>query len=284
MKLSPDLEAWLYSQGFDDSATVEAIEGGCISDAFRVSNGRRTFFVKQKLNAPSNFFEAEAEGLSYLWAACNLPTPKVHRYGKNFIALDYVSAGAQRPDFWQELARLLATLHQCTREQFGFINNNFIGESVQSNAPSSNGYDFFAEQRLIYQAKLAQAAGYFSLQDLHDVETIAAALPRLVPEQAASLLHGDLWSGNIHVSSRGEPVFIDPAVYYGWAEADLAMTLLFGGFPESFYEAYEGYYRLEKGWKDRADIYNLYHLMNHLNLFGSSYYAQVRRIIDRYSK
>jgi len=283
MKLSPDLEAWLYSQGFDDSTTIEAIEGGCISDAFRVSNGSRTFFVKQKLNAPSRFFEAEAEGLSYLWAACNLPTPKVHRYSKTFIALDYLSPGAQRPDFWQELARLLATLHQCTREQFGFINDNYIGESVQSNTSTSDGYEFFAEHRLIHQAKLAQAAGYFSLQDLHDVETISAALPDIVPKQAASLLHGDLWSGNIHVSSLGEPVFIDPAVYYGWAEADLAMTQLFGGFPEQFYETYTEYCPLEKGWKDRADIYNLYHLINHLNLFGSSYYAQVRRIIDRYS-
>lgn len=279
-----ELQSWLSADGLNKPSGVEPLGGGNISEAFRLDyQNRRSLFVKQLRNAPPRFFEAEYEGLSYLQSACNLNSPEVLGYGERFIVMRYIYSGKQRADFWENLAQQLALMHRCQREEFGFINDNYCGKSPQKNPFSRNGYEFFAEHRLLFQAERAFAAGKLDERDRADVVTLCKRLPVLIPEQRASLLHGDLWSGNVMVSAQGEPVFIDPAVYFGWAESDLAMTLLFGGFPEQFYAAYCDGYPMLPGWRKRAEIYNLYHLLNHLNLFGGAYYQEVRHVLDRYS-
>jgi fructosamine-3-kinase len=150
------------------------------------------------------------------------------------------------------------------------------------NAWTSDGHEFFSVQRLIFQADLAERGGYLEKHDREGVEKVIQKLPDLVPMQPASLLHGDLWSGNAIVDSDGNPAMIDPATHYGWAEAELGMTALFGGFPREFYLAYNEERPLASGWRERLSIYNLYHLLNHVNLFGFGYLGQVRAIIQRF--
>ncbi|MBN1665608.1 MAG: fructosamine kinase family protein, partial [Anaerolineales bacterium] len=152
----------------------------------------------------------------------------------------------------------------------------------QPNPWQADGYRFFAEQRLLYQARLARRRNLIEAADLAQVEGLAARLPDLVPEQPAALLHGDLWTGNAASDSAGRPALIDPAAYYGWAEAELAMTTLFGSFPAEFYAAYEEARPLAPGYRGRFDLYNLYHLLNHVNLFGRGYLGQVQAILRRY--
>lgn len=283
MDLVPDLQAWLQQQEGNGPDHIEVIEGGCISQAFCVSQGNEHWFIKQKVSAPDHFFEAEAEGLNYLHTSGNVNTPEVLQVGEQYIVMRYIEPSAQRANFWDLLAEQLALLHDCTRLEFGFFNDNFCGETPQINTFSSSGFHFYRENRFRFQAQRALAARLLEAKDYQDVLSIADRLPQLVPQQPASLLHGDLWSGNVHVSDEGEPVFIDPAVYFGWAESDLAMTSLFGGFPERFYDVYLATRALEPGWRERIPIYNLYHLLNHLNLFGEGYFPAVRKILDRFA-
>jgi fructosamine-3-kinase len=283
MTLLPDLQAWLKSQRLHDSVGLTPITGGDVSEAFCLTDSKGAkYFIKQKFSAPSRFFESEAQGLSYLNVSCNLKTPNVLAYGNQFIVMDYMASAPQGKRFWESLGEDLALMHSCTREQFGFVNNNYCGTTPQINQFCDDGYEFFSHQRLRYQADLALSAGLLLPADYQGIIELAQRLYQWIPDQPPSLLHGDLWSGNVLVSEQGGPVFIDPAVYYGWPETDLAMTRLFGGFPPRFYEAYAACIDLEPSWEDRIPIYNLYHLLNHLNLFGESYYASVREVLDRF--
>ena len=177
----------------------------------------------------------------------------------------------------------MAALHKHTQPKFGFESDNYIGSTPQPNPWTSDGYEFFAEHRLGYQAELARNRGLLSMKEAEGVSRIAARLPELVPEQPASILHGDLWSGNATTDSEGQPVIIDPAAYYGWAEADLAMMVLFGRPAGRFWQAYQDIQKLEPGWEERFPVYNLYHLLNHLNLFGRGYHGHVISVVRRFS-
>ncbi|MBU0510724.1 MAG: fructosamine kinase family protein, partial [Chloroflexi bacterium] len=188
----------------------------------------------------------------------------------------------RRGGYWTEFGRQLASLHNHTRPQFGFAHDNYIGSTPQPNPWTDDGYEFFAEHRWLFQSHLARQRGLISRDELRQIERLSARLPKLVPEQPASLSHGDLWSGNAMTDSRGAPAIIDPAAHYGWAEAELAMTTLFGSFPGTFYRAYEEIRPLEPGYQSRFPVYNLYHLLNHVNIFGSSYLGQVQSILSRY--
>ncbi len=278
-----DLEAWFNTNGIDSSKSRQNVSGGCISEALRIDSPQGPLFVKFRQHAPPRFYEAEAEGLDYLHLACNLKVPEVIAYGDRFIVMNFIQPAPHAAHFWEELGHQLALLHACERDQFGFINDNYCGETRQVNTLDVDGHHFFAQCRLLFQARMAWDNGKLEAMDMKAIERICERLPRLIPEQPASLLHGDLWSGNVHVSPEGKPVFIDPAVYFGWAEIDLAMTRLFGGFPERFYQAYQEQRPLERGWEKRLPLYNLYPLLNHLNLFGSGYQASVRDILKRFS-
>ena len=285
-----DVRAWLDRQGYGVIQAVQPVAGGCINNGARLlTSTGGSFFLKTNPAAPMDMFERESEGLSALQGAGEaasaewprVPLPYAH--GDNFLLLEDLRPAPRRNGFWAEFGRRLANLHHKSSPQFGFPHNNYIGSTPQLNQWTADGHQFFAMQRLHFQADLAQRNGLFNARDLHQVELLCQRLTELIPPQPASLLHGDLWIGNVISDSQGAPAMIDPAVHFGWAEAELAMTSLFGAFPDDFYSAYQETFPLEKGFRQRFPIYNLYHLLNHLNLFGSGYLSQVRSILHRFT-
>ncbi|MEW6690396.1 MAG: fructosamine kinase family protein [Pseudomonadota bacterium] len=234
--------------------------------------GRLKRAVFRKEGPASSAFASEFEGLQALRAA-GVNAPEPYACGETFIEMQRLRLGA-RPD-WPALARMIAKLHRNTGERFGWASDNWIGLAPQKNAWSNDWPSFFWEFRLLPQlskANLLEEAKNLNVSRFFENY-------RPVP----SLLHGDLWNGNIGFTPGG-PVVFDPAVYYGDREADLAMTELFGGFPGEFYASYNELFPLDAGYRNRKHLYNLYHLLNHLNLFGSGYRARVHATLDRLAR
>ncbi len=284
MKLPPPVVSWLESEGYGSVEESHPVAGGCINSGARLITGSgHTFFLKQNASAPESMFSREMDALRMLAVPDGPRVPIPYLEGIEFLLLEDLNPATPSGDYWESFGRQLAALHSHIAEQFGFDDDNFIGSTPQPNRWTSDGYEFYAEHRLGYQAELALQQGLINRADFRAVLALSAKLPQLVPAQPASLIHGDLWSGNAVVGPSGEPAIIDPAAYYGWAEAELGMTNLFGGFPEAFYKAYEEVGNLEDSWRERLPIYNLYHLLNHVNLFGAGYLGQVRSILQRFS-
>jgi len=280
--------------GYGKIRNAASLGGGCINNATRLETENGSLFLKTNDRCPHDMFEREAEGLTAL-AEFPFPrgrgvrgegeirTPQSFLFSTNFILLEYIEAGARKKDFWETLGEQLARLHLRTSPRFGFDHNNYIGSTPQINTWEEDGYKFFGEHRLLFQAELWSKRNQQSaFSNQKSFNTLIKRLPELIPPQPASLIHGDLWSGNIHTDEGGNPVLIDPAAHYGWAEAELAMMNLFGSTPDPFFHAYESVRPLQKGYKERFDLYNLYHLLNHANLFGGSYVSSVNAIIHRY--
>jgi len=249
-------------------ADAQAVSGGCIHRCYRATLDGRAVFLKTNEARFADAFAAEADGLSALRkAGCTAPEPLAH--GTTYLLMEFLEL-KPRGDF-AALGRMLAALHRSQGDAFGWPRDNYIGSTPQANARSTGWQHFWREHRLGPQLTLARSNG-FAL-DLPDVSRL---LENHHP--APSLLHGDLWSGNAAFLASGAPVLFDPAVYYGDRETDLAMTELFGGFPPEFYSAYgsAAYGPLPAGHETRKHLYNLYHLLNHLNLFGGSYLGQVQ--------
>jgi len=280
---------------------LASIGGGCIADAgvATFADGSKAF-VKRAAGAPDMFepdmFEREAEGLRALAAAEAIRVPQVLAVGEQALVLEMIQEAPKKRGFFEAFGQDFAKLHAHRGKAFGFLHDNFIGSTRQRNDPLDGPWDeaaeddgstwpeFFVERRLRFQLRLAVNAGHDrELERLLDraeariIELLSAAI------ELPSILHGDLWSGNFIVDDRGQACLIDPAVYYGHREADLAMTRLFGGFDASFYGAYAEAWPLAPGHQDRLAIYQLYHLLNHLNLFGSGYFAQSQRILQHYA-
>ena len=275
-KLPKEVQIWLKNNGCGRIVSSELVVGGCINDGIRIiPDTGQTYFLKMNNKAPDDMFEREAEGLEILDTERGPRVPEVYLFGKGYILLEDMKPSKTRPGFWYDFGLN-------TKASYGFQHDNYIGSTPQINGWVENGFDFYAENRLMFQAGLALAKGLIDIGRLKKIESLAIRLPQLIPDQPASLLHGDLWSGNVITDSTGSPVIIDPAVYYGWAEAELAMTALFGRFPDVFYEAYQELRPLDTGFSRRFPIYNLYHLLNHLNLFGTSYLGQVDSILEKF--
>lgn len=277
------LNSLLTQAGLPSANERPGMGGGSINDAFRVvlENGE-TVFLKVHRAPPAGFFEAEAEGLRALSATGAIRVPRVLAVSDQGLLLEWVS-GPPGPDFGRKLGEQLAQMHRVTDSAFGFPCDNYCGLTSQPNPRLADGFAFFGEARLLFQARLARDKGLLPAADVRQVETIAHRLADWIPEQPPSLIHGDLWSGNIHAGPGGEPVLIDPAAHFGWAEADLAMTTLFGRQSEDFYAAYAANADLAPDWEERVPLYNLYHLLNHLNLFGGGYRSSVRSVLTRFS-
>jgi fructosamine-3-kinase len=282
---------WLDENGYGQLLSRAPVGGGCINQGARLqTTSGQSFFLKTNPHAPADMFLREAEGLAVLRQAAALDfrdglyLPLPFLSGPDFLLLEDLTPAPRQPDYWSRLGRGLAGLHQQTSPTFGFTHDNYIGSTPQPNDRVADGWNFFGHQRLIYQGKLAFDRGYLDRKALDQLNRLARRLPELVPAQTASLLHGDLWSGNVIADGLGNPALIDPAAHYGWAEAELAMTALFGGFNPVFYHAYQEVRPLEPGFWQRFPVYNLYHLLNHLNLFGTGYLGQVLRILDLVSR
>lgn len=281
--IEPAFLQWLAEQ--DKEIISEcSTAGGCVADSRKlVLNDGAQLFIKQLADPAPGLFSAEASGLAALSEGVAVRTPDVVYQNERCLVLEYIEAATRISSFDEQLGRQLALLHSIRRDFFGFERDTFCGTTRQPNLCTDNGYEFYAQQRFSYLARLCYDKGYLSPQDLSAVENICRKLPELIPQQTPVLLHGDLWSGNVHTDSDGKPVLIDPAVYYGWAEADLAMTALFGGFSSYFYAAYQEVRPLDSGWERRLELYNLWHLVNHLLLFGESYLSDVKQVIKKYA-
>lgn len=277
-----EIQGWLEQHGFGSLRSCESVSGGCINQAVRLetTSGER-FFLKSNASSPADMFFREAEGLRELMVEGAPRVPEVFLVREQAILMEDLQPAPRAEGYWAQFGRQLAELHQHHAPLFGFAEDNYLGSTPQKNTQEEDGCKFFAEHRLIYQVRLARKDGKLGRGDARGVERLADQLRDRIPDQPASLLHGDLWSGNAITDDQGDPALIDPAVYYGWAEADLAMTALFGSFPETFYSAYQDVRPLEQGFRDRYPVYNLYHLLNHLNLFGGHYRGQVRRTLER---
>jgi fructosamine-3-kinase len=267
-------------------ATVRAVAGGSINNCFAVRDRQgRAWFLK--VNAPdcADMFTAEAEGLRELKAALavRVPEPVAHGCAEDaaWLLLEWLELEPASGAAAARLGERLALQHRHGGERFGWQRDNTIGSTPQFNGWQAEWTGFWTSQRLDVQLARAARQGYRDVVERG--RRLADKLPELMRGHAPapSLLHGDLWGGNWAMARNGEPVIFDPAVYYGDREADIAMTELFGGFPREFYAAYERAWRLDPGYRTRRDIYNLYHVLNHLNLFGGGYQVQAIGLINR---
>ena len=262
------------------------VSGGSINRSYRWPCGDRLLFVKIADQSGGAGLEAEATGLLALAGAHAVRVPLVLARGSvaqsSFLALEWIESRPAGRAAERRLGEQLAAQHQVTAAQFGFASDNFIGRTPQPNGWLHDWAEFFRERRLRHQLTLAAQNGFAALLEQAGerlLESVDALLADHRPE--ASLLHGDLWAGNWLADEQEEPLIFDPAVYYGDREADIAMTRLFGGFGRAFYDAYQAAAPLPAGYSVRAELYNLYHVLNHANLFGGGYARQARASIDR---
>ena len=263
----------------------QPVAGGDISAAWRVDAKDGDLFIKTGPSTAIDMFAAEAEGLSEIAATGAIRTPKVIALGESeataFLALEWLNLDRASAATDSLCGQQLAELHRHSKTRHGWHRSNTIGLTPQINSWNDNWVDFFREHRLHYQLRLAADNGFN-----RELQMVGARLMKRMPvyfdttEIDASLLHGDLWSGN-RSSTDGVPVIFDPAAYYGDRETDLAMTKLFGGFGAEFYAAYDSAWPLREGHEERQHLYQLYHVLNHLNLFGSAYLGQAMRLIEK---
>ncbi len=264
--------------------------GGCINESFvlDLSNGDKVFLKSNSLDL-ENLFSCEAFGLRLLSAAnSTIRVPVVLDEFKNeksqFLLLEFVEPGVKGKDFFELFGRELAFFHLNNfSDSCGLEIDNFIGATRQVNSFCDSWIEFFGKNRLEFQVRLAESRGLADKTFVADVFRLIDRLDNFIPSVSRfSLLHGDFWGGNYMVDSCGKPVFIDPAVYYGHSEADLAMTELFGGFSSSFYSSYSEILPFSDNYSELKDLYNLYHMLNHLNLFGRAYIGNCRKILRKF--
>lgn len=267
---------------------VVPLAGGDINEVYLLHTAGGKVVVKA--NSATRFpgmFEAEKAGLELLGSANELRIPAVHGVGEaagtSFLLLEYLPPAPQQPDFWQRMGRGLARIHRVTQENFGLDHDNYIGSLHQSNRAHSIWAEFLVQERLEVQCRMARDTGKMDRHTAATMERLYYRLEALFPIEPPALIHGDLWSGNYHVGSVGEPCLIDPAVHFGHREMDIAMTRLFGGFSPAFYEAYQSEWPLADDWESRLSVANLYPLLVHVNLFGGGYLAQVQSILRNFS-
>lgn len=283
MTVPPPVADWCRDRGLGEILAVEPHGGGCIHASFRLrTEDGGTLFLKVNPAVPADMFQREAESLAALADGEGPRVPRPHLWGATFLLMEDLPPARPAPDCWERLGQQLAALHDHTSDHYGFESDNYIGLTPQPNPWSEDGHVFFAQHRLRFQARLALEAGLLQREDAAAIERLGGQLERIIPSQPPSLIHGDLWSGNVIVGPEGRACLIDPACHYGWAEAELGMTQLFGGFPERFYRAYVEARPLSPGWEGRLPIYNLYHLLNHLNLFGPGYLGSVQSTLRKF--
>lgn len=272
--------------------SVREARGGDIGKSFCLETDQRRLFVKYRLDLPGTLFQREAESLQLLGRAEALAVPEALYAGTipgrsgGMIVLSWIDTGPVRMDMAEALGRGLALQHRAVEPdgRYGLAADNYIGLLPQANGWNGSWIAFYREQRLLPMVKLAEERGLLPAGRREKLHRLMEFLPRWLPDAPEpALLHGDLWSGNWLAGSDGRPWLIDPAVYYGHRECDLAFTELFGGFPAAFYSAYQETWPLAPEYAERKPIYQLYHLLVHLILFGEAYGPSVDRILRRYA-
>lgn len=270
-------------------ASRHLLGGGSINRTEVIDTTAGAFVLKSNPRAPAGMFQAEADGLAALRAsATSLIVPgviAVHEDGDPaFLVIEHLAAGPPVSSFDDVLGRGLAELHRATSDRFGFFRDTYCGTTLQPNPWTEQWVDFYATSRIGHLATLASAAGRIDTGERRAIDRLIARLGDWIDEPAhgPSLVHGDLWSGNLHRDAAGRPALIDPAASFAHREAELGMMTLFGGFAPRVYDAYHEAFPLEPGWRDRMPLYQLYHVMNHLLIFGGGYHAATMAIVRRY--
>lgn len=286
--LKPSIKLKLEEVLKDVIINEHQVSGGCINVAKIISIKSGTkYFLKTNSNNPPNMFLSEANGLKELSKANVIKVPEVIYVDDELILLVAIESSKRNKIFFEDFGRKFAKLHRCQSKSYGFYENNYIGSTPQINSTSdlekNDWVKFYFNKRLKFQFDLAEKNGFVTEEFRKSFSKLENKIENIIStEEKPSLLHGDLWGGNYMIDENGNACLIDPAVYYGNREADLAMTKLFGGFDNSFYNAYKEEFPLSVGYEYRENIYRLYHVLNHLNLFGGSYYHQALNLIKYY--
>lgn len=263
------------------------ISGGDINEARLVETERGKYFLKMNCGAnAAAMLNTEAKGLEVLRTAGKIYIPKVYQVGMleqtAFLLLEYIEPSRPSASAWENFGRQVAQLHHQSNPTFGLDHDNFIGSLPQSNQSHDSWTSFYIDQRLQPQIDLAIQQQAIDTPTVQSFELLFKKLDQLCPQEPPALTHGDLWNGNFLMDSSGTAVLIDPAVSFAHREMDLAMTQLFGGFAAPFYQAYQEVYPLQAGFAERVNIYQLYYLLVHVNIFGGSYLRSVQQILQRY--
>lgn len=262
------------------------IAAGNHNQGVRLDTSDGAFFLKLNFDHELDILKKEAEGLSTLSKSTFLKVPIVYGAGRiedyNYLVSEFIPSGRPHPEYWEDLGLGLAHLHLNHHSQFGLEYDNFIASLPQKNHLLPDWLDFFIEYRLEPLLGKAYFDRLIPLDFLKKFQALYPKLESLFPREKPSLLHGDLWTGNILCGPEGRPCLIDPAIYFGHREMDLAFSRLFGGFDAKFYEAYESILPLEPGFEARIGIYNLYPLLVHLNLFGTAYLPGIEKTLNRF--
>lgn len=282
MRLKKTLQN-IASQNNLNLIEAKPLSGGDINEVFLLKCDEENFVVK--LNNASKFsgmFTAEAKGLDLLNNSKSFKIPEIIATGviekTSYLLMEYIPTGLPKPDFWEIFAQNLATLHKNTQNSFGLDHDNYIGSLPQQNTHCETASEFYISQRLEPQFKMASDNGF----QFKNLGKFYKNISEEIPHEPPALIHGDLWSGNFMVSEDGNPVLIDPAAAFAPREMDLAMMKLFGGFKSSTFKIYDSIFPLKPKWENRLDLWQLYYLLVHLNLFGSGYLGQVQSIIMKY--
>lgn len=266
----------------------EEVGGGSINQTYRlIFNENNHFFCK--INSATAFpglFESEKNSLELLAKNGSIRVPEVYGIlesgGHQVLVMEWIEPGIRNESFWKKFGTQLANLHSATASAYGLAENNYMGALRQDNGFQKDWVQFFIYSRLQPQIQLALKAGLLTARDETAFENLYKKLDNIFPLTKPALVHGDLWSGNFLCDTTSNPVLIDPAVYYGIPGVDLAMTTLFGGFDKTFYQAYRAVMPFPKNYEEQWEICNLYPLLIHLNLFGSSYHSAISRVIKKF--
>ncbi|MDD4777011.1 MAG: fructosamine kinase family protein [Fermentimonas sp.] len=282
-----DILSYISDTVSEDINSTRAVTGGSISSAYLLETSNRNYFLKiNKAPVAIEMFHAEQKGLDAIEKTETISVPHVHLVdsleGKAFILMDYVEN--RRPDSndYARLGRELASLHMIKQDNFGFSSDNFIGSLPQKNRIHTNWVEFYWDERISPQLQLALNAGLLSKKEIPAKEKSIEIFNRFLTDVTPSLIHGDLWGGNYLISEEGTPYLVDPAVYRGHSMVDIAMSKLFGSFGDEFYNAYHEIIPKSEFHDEQIDLYQLYFLLVHLNLFGRGYYSSVSEILKRY--
>ncbi|MBV1923342.1 MAG: fructosamine kinase family protein [Flavobacteriaceae bacterium] len=260
------------------------LSGGSINSVFLLKSNTEDYVLK--VNDASKFpnmFDTEARGLQILKESKSFRTPKIISQNEfeniSYLLIEYIPSGNKASNFNELFTENLSKLHHSTQEFFGLSHHNYIGSLPQYNSKEKSASEFYIKQRLQPQLKLASQKGY----TFNQLEKVFKNISEAIPNETSSLIHGDLWNGNYLISTKGEPLLIDPAISYSHREMDIAMMHLFGGFSSEMFNLYNEIFPLSENWKDRISLWQLYYLLVHLNLFGSGYFSQVNSIMKQYS-
>jgi protein-ribulosamine 3-kinase len=284
-KIKTTIEKELSSEIIDS----QSLSGGCISNAYKIKTDvGKIYFLKHNSSVNNDMFIKEAHGLQELNKAGVIKIPDVICFDEDYILLELIVSGKKQKNFSDDFGRKFALLHKFSNKFYGYNEDNYIGSNPQVNISEQNEKhdwaEFYFNKRILFQLQLAEETGNSTSELRRAISVLENKIDEIIVDngEKPSLLHGDLWGGNYLINEKGFACLIDPAVYYGNREADLAMTKLFGGFDSRFYEAYNEVFPLLDGYEYRENIYKLYHVLNHLNLFGGGYYSQAMSLISYY--